>query len=79
MMKQIKTEIEGIFRDVSTGALLNKDNTSLEAYKKLKRKNQEIEEMKHKIDSLESVVYDIKTLLLRLVEKNDDSNSSGNV
>ena len=77
-MKQIKTEIEGIFRDVSTGALLNKDNTSLEAYKKLKRKNQEIEEMKHKINSLESVVYDIKTLLLKLVEKNDDSNSSSN-
>lgn len=77
-MTQVKTEIEGIFRDVSTGALLNKDNNSLEAYKKLKRKNQELKEMKNKINNLESVVYDIKTLLLRLVEKNDDSNSSSN-
>lgn len=66
---QIKTEVEGIYRDISTGALLNKDSSALEAYKKMKKKNSEIEEMKMKVNSLESDISEIKTLLLKLVEK----------
>jgi len=66
---QIKTEVEGIYRDISNGALLNKDSSALEAYKKMKKKNSEIEEMKRKMDSLESDVSEIKSLLLKLVEK----------
>lgn len=66
---QIKTEVEGIYRDISTGALLNKDSSALEAYKKMKKKNSEIEEMKIKVNSLESDISEIKTLLLKLVEK----------
>lgn len=66
---QIKTEIEGIYRDVSNGALLNKDSGSLEAYKKIKKKNSEIEQMKTKINNLETDISEIKHLLLKVVEK----------
>lgn len=69
MKMQVKTEVEGIYRDLSTGALINKDQSALEAYKKIKKKNSEIEEMKAKLNSLESDISSIKTLLLKLVEK----------
>ena len=69
MKMQVKTEVEGIYRDLSTGALINKDQSALEAYKKIKKKNSEIEEMKAKVNSLESDISEIKTLLLKLVEK----------
>ena len=48
-MVEVKTEIEGIYRDVNNGALLNKDNDALSAYKKMKQKNNELEQMKHKV------------------------------
>ena len=66
---QVKTEVEGIYRDVSNGALLNKDSSALDAYKKIKKKNSEIEEMKTKINNLETDISEIKNLLLRVVEK----------
>lgn len=68
---QIKTEIEGIYRDVSTGALLNKDSSSLEAYKKIKRKHLEMEEIKQKVNTLTSEISEIKSLLLKVLEKTE--------
>lgn len=70
MMVQIKTEIEGIVRDTTNGALLNRDNDSLNAYKKLKKKNAESEEMKSKVNNMEKEISEIKTLLYKLLEKN---------
>lgn len=66
---ELKTEIEGIFRDVNNNALLNKDNSSLEAYKKIKKKNNEIEEMKMKVSNLNDEIYTIKTMLQKILEK----------
>lgn len=65
-MVEVKTEIEGIYRDMNNGALLNKDNNALEAYKK--RKNRQSEQ-ENKINKLESELSEIKNLLLQLVEK----------
>jgi len=68
-MPVIKTEVEGIVRDVSNGALLNKDNVRLEAYKKIKKKNQEMEDLKTKVNSFENELADIKSLLHKVLEK----------
>lgn len=68
-MIEIKTEVEGIVRDVTNGALLNKDNASLEAYKKAKKKGYELEEVKHKVNSLDKEIYEIKTILNKILEK----------
>lgn len=68
-MVQIKTEIEGIFRDTTNGALLNRDNDRLNAYKKIKKKNAELEEMKNKVDNLDKEISDVKTLLHKILEK----------
>lgn len=68
-MVEIKTEVEGIYRDTNNGALLNKDNSSLEAYKKLKQKNTEIEQMKSKVSNLDQEIKDVKNLLNQILEK----------
>lgn len=68
-MNELKTEVEGIVRDTTNGALLNKDNTSLEAYKRVKKKNYEIEEMKTKVNSLSNEISDIKKMLGKVLEK----------
>jgi hypothetical protein len=69
MMTQIKTEVEGIVRDTTNGALLNKDNDALTAYKKTKQKNVEIENMKRQVNTLNSEVAEVKSLLHKLLEK----------
>ena len=68
-MTQIKTEVEGIVRDTTNGALLNKDNDALTTYKKTKQKNAEIEDMKRQVNTLNSEVADVKSLLHKILEK----------
>jgi hypothetical protein len=68
-MKYIKTEIEGIIRDTTNGALLNKNNDSLSAYKKVKQKNAELEEMKMKMNVIDKEMVDVKLLLHKILEK----------
>lgn len=63
MSKIQKTEKEGIYRDMTNNALLNKDNNSLNAYKKQKEKFNEI-------DKLKSEISEIKEMLTLLLEKN---------
>lgn len=65
----IKTEVEGIYRDTNNNALLNKDNTALDAYKKMKRKNNEIDILKEDVDDMKEQLCEIKTLLTKLAEK----------
>lgn len=66
---RIKTEVEGVLRDTKNGALLNSDNQSLVAYKKMKKRNIEIDEMKNDIDCLKNDISDIKGLLNKIAEK----------
>ena len=68
-MVQIKTEISGIVRDTTNNALLNRDNDALNAYKKIKKKNLELEEMKTKVNNLDKEISDVKSLLHKILEK----------
>jgi hypothetical protein len=68
-MGYIKTEIEGIIRDTKNQALLNTDNNSLDAYKKIRKKSLEMEEVKNKVNSLDKEVNVIKSMLTQILEK----------
>lgn len=68
-MSQIKTEIPGIVRDTTNNALLNRDNGALSAYKKIKRKNLELEDMKDKVNNLDKKISDVESLLHKILEK----------
>jgi hypothetical protein len=65
----IKTEVEGIFRDSSNKALLNRDDSSLVAYKRMKQKNADIDNVKEDVEMLKKDVSDIKALLIKIAEK----------
>jgi len=65
----IKTEVQGIFRDSTNKALLNKDDTSLLAYKRMKKKNADIDDVKEDVETLKKDVSDIKALLIKIAEK----------
>ena len=66
---KIKTEVENVLRDTRNGALLNTDNSSLEAYKKMKKRNNEIGDMKNEIDNMKNDISYIKNLLSKIAEK----------
>ena len=65
----IKTEVQGIFRDSTNKALLNKDDSSLVAYKRMKQKNADIDNVKEDVEMLKKDVSDIKALLIKIAEK----------
>lgn len=65
-MNLIKTEVEGIFRDTENGALLNRDNDALNAYKKQKNRQTNLD---NRVAKLENQLSNIENLLLQLVEK----------
>lgn len=65
----IKTEVQGIFRDPTNKALLNKDESSLVAYKRMKKKNADIDNVKEDVEILKKDVSDIKALLIKIAEK----------
>lgn len=66
---KVKTDVNGIVRDLTTGALLNTDKNALEAYKIAKKKNAEMDYLKEKVDSMETEMIQIKNLLTKIVEK----------
>ena len=68
MMEQ-KTEKEGLYRDLSTGALLNKDNAALLAYKARRQKEKEFESFKEKIKRIDDDISEIKNVLKAIAEK----------
>lgn len=68
MMEQ-KTEKEGLYRDLTTGALLNKDNAALLAYKMRRQKEKEFESFKEKIKRIDDDISEIKNVLKAIAEK----------
>jgi predicted DNA-binding protein YlxM (UPF0122 family) len=68
----VKTDVNDIIRDTETGALLNKNVSGLEAYKKAKQRNSEIDQLKIKIKEIDAIkedVAEIKSLLTKIAEK----------
>lgn len=64
-----KTEKEGLYRDLTTGALLNKDNAALLAYKIRRQKEKEYESFKEKIKRIDDDISEIKNVLKAIAEK----------
>lgn len=64
-----KTEKEGLYRDLSTGALLNKNNAGLLAYKIRREKEKEFESFKEKIKRIDDDISEIKNVLKAIAEK----------
>lgn len=68
-MKYERTDRLGLYRDCSNGAIVNRDITALEAYKKRKEKAKEFEDLKQKQDHIENELLEIKSLLRQALEK----------
>ena len=66
-----QTEKSGLYRDKKTGAIINRDNRALQAYKKRKENanrvrehDEKIKKMEQSLSSLESNISEIKELLI---------------
>ena len=66
----IKTDKEGIVRDVETKALVSTDNNALKAYKYKKQKAMEMNQVIQEHAELKRELSEIKSLLEQLVGKN---------
>ena len=64
-----KTEVAGLYKDTNSGAVINKDNTALRAYKARKNKERRIDEISVDVDNMKHDINEIKQLLKALVEK----------
>lgn len=53
-------------KDVSTNALLNKNNNALQAYKNTKAQSRRMNELEEKVDDLSSDIKEIKEMLMGL-------------
>ena len=59
----------GLVRDMSNQAVLNTDNIALEAYRRKRNKQKEIDEVISDINNMKSDIDQIKSLMQRLLEK----------
>jgi len=59
----------GLVRDMSNQAVLNTDISALEAYKRKRNKQQEIDEVILDINNMKSDIDQIKSLMQRLLDK----------
>lgn len=59
----------GLIRDMSNQAVLNTDNAALEAYRRKRNKQKEIDEVISDINNMKSDIDQIKSLMQRLLEK----------
>jgi hypothetical protein len=66
------TDNEDLVKDKSTGAVLNVDNQSLNNYRARRARQQEIDGSLSKIEKLESDVNEIKSLLYKILDREDN-------
>lgn len=59
----------GLVRDMSNQAVLNTDVAALEAYRRKRNKQQELNEVISDINNMKSDIDQIKSLMQRLLEK----------
>lgn len=58
-----------LVKDTSSGAVLNTNLKSLEAYKKQRDKAKKVEQLENRVMVLESKVQELKSLVHKLIEK----------
>jgi len=69
-MKYAKVkENSELIRDMNSKAVLNTNQTALQAYKKKREKQNEIQSAVNDINSLKQDVNELKTLMQRILEK----------
>ena len=67
--KYYTTDVEGLVKDLSSGAILNIDNEKLIAYKKHKKFVRNNEEMDQRLYKVENDLQEIKQLLREIAKK----------
>ena len=65
-MYKIVKEDESFVRDTTNNSILNVNNEGLAAYKKRKKANMQL---KNDVDQLKKDMQDIKSLLVKLIDK----------
>lgn len=68
-MTYAKTDIDGLVRDSSSGAILNTDNVAFAAYKQRRQSIAEQAQMKDDVAELKGDMQTIKSLLERLLRE----------
>jgi seryl-tRNA(Sec) selenium transferase len=66
-MKEQKTDVPGVYRS-SDGFLINKDNAALEAYRKKRNREKELDTLTDDVKTLKEDMQEIKELLRGLVK-----------
>ena len=69
MNKYVKTEVDGLVKDINSGAILNVDNTALEAYRRQKMAVESAKTANERISKLENDIGDIKEMLQQLLKR----------
>lgn len=69
MDKYIKTNVEGMVKDLTSGAILNVDNGGLDAYKRQKAVLESAKSTVGRIDKLENDIGEIKQMLQLLLKR----------
>lgn len=60
---------EDLVRDVESNAILNADLTSLQNYKKNRKKQKQMNAKLEEIEGMKKDINDIKSLLLKIIER----------
>lgn len=60
---------EDLVRDVESNAILNADITSLQNYKKNRKKQKQMNAKLEEIEGMKKDINDIKSLLLKIIER----------
>ena len=68
-MSLIKTEVEGLYRDTSTNAIVNRDTSALKAYKKRKESARRVDEIDNRCEKIERELTEIKSMMGEIIEK----------
>jgi hypothetical protein len=72
-MSKVKIENnDDIVRDMSTSAVLNVDIQSLKDYKARRARQKEIDRSLDRVDKLESDISEIKSLLVKLLDREEN-------
>ena len=69
MDKYIKTNVEGMVKDLTSGAILNVDIGGLDAYKRQKAVLESAKSTVGRIDKLENDIGEIKQMLQLLLKR----------
>jgi len=69
MNKYLETDVPGLVKDTSSGAILNVDNAKLEAYRKQKKFFEQNKTDSQRITKLEGDIIQIKEMLQQLLKR----------